>query len=84
MVASDRGNQLQRAFGAAVRRARIKKGISQEQLADESGLHRTYVSLLERGRRNPSLKVISLLAAALDTNIVSLVSGIEAGAAKGS
>lgn len=52
-------------------------GMSQEVLADAAGLHRTYVSLLERGRRNPSLHVIIALAAALGISVAQLVSDIE-------
>ncbi len=53
--------------------------MSQEYLAAQAGLHRTYVSLLERGHRNPSLLVISKLAGALDTTMTSLVRGVERG-----
>ena len=62
-----------------IRRRREAKGVSQEDLASRAGLHRTYVSLLERGHRNPSLAVISQLAGALDTTMTSLVRGVERG-----
>jgi len=52
-------------FGQKVRELRIKKGISQEQLAELSGLHRTYISSLELGKRNVSLINIFALAKAL-------------------
>ena len=68
---------LQRAFGAEIRRRREALGISQEALAFRSELHRTYVSLLERGLRNPSLGVIAQLAEALDTPMVSIVRDVE-------
>jgi transcriptional regulator with XRE-family HTH domain len=45
---------------------RQAKGLSQEAFAEEAGLHRTYVSDLERGARNPSLTVVDKLARALD------------------
>lgn len=64
---------LQRRFGEAVRELRLKIGISQEGLADRAGLHRTYISLLERGLRNPSFTVITQLAAALETTPGELV-----------
>ena len=41
-------------------------------LADRSGLHRTYISQLERGRRNPTLDVISRIAAALNVDLPDL------------
>lgn len=52
-------------FGERVRELRTKKGISQEQLAELSGLHRTYISSLELGKRNVSLQNICVLAKAL-------------------
>ncbi len=52
-------------FGARVRELRRARGVSQEELADEAGLDRTYVSGVERGRRNISLVNIHRRAAAL-------------------
>lgn len=52
-------------FGEKVREQRIKKGLSQEELAELSGLHRTYISSLELGKRNVSLINIHALAKAL-------------------
>lgn len=52
-------------FGARVRELRLALGLSQENLAEASGLHRTYVSSLERGRRNVGLDNIVALASAL-------------------
>jgi len=53
-------------IGGNVRKFREKRGLSQEGLAFESGLHRTYVSGVERGVRNPTALVIERLAEALD------------------
>jgi len=47
--------------------------LSQEELAHEAGLHRTYISLLERGLRNPSLLVMAALAKALGVELDELV-----------
>ena len=52
-------------FGERVRELRTKKGLSQEELAELSGLHRTYISSLELGKRNVSLINIHALAKAL-------------------
>ncbi len=53
-------------FGKTVQAARLAKGWSQEKLAFEAGLDRTYVSSVERGRRNISIINIYKLAQALD------------------
>jgi len=52
-------------FGQVLQEIRQQKGLSQEGLGFESGYHRTYVSLLERGRKSPSLTTIFQLARAL-------------------
>ncbi|WP_443089914.1 helix-turn-helix domain-containing protein [Zoogloea sp.] len=53
------------AFGKVLRRLRRQRGLTQEQLGLESDLRRTYVSLLELGRQQPSLTTILKLATAL-------------------
>jgi transcriptional regulator with XRE-family HTH domain len=53
------------AFGARVQKARQRLGLSQEDLADLSGLHRTYVGGVERGERNVGLLNLLRLARAL-------------------
>jgi len=60
-------------FGAKLRRVREQKGISQEKLAELAGLHRTYVSSVERGQRNISLVNIEKLAVALGVSMGKLV-----------
>lgn len=52
-------------FGRLLRERRHEKGMSQEELAFESGLHRTYVGSVERGERNLSLENIFVFAKAL-------------------
>lgn len=64
------------AFGKSVRARRERKGMSQEQLAERAGLHRTYVGAIERGERNVSLKNILRLARALGTRGSELLEGI--------
>jgi transcriptional regulator with XRE-family HTH domain len=53
------------AFGRRVRRIREQRGFSQEQLAELAGIHRTYMSSVERGQRNIGLDNIAALADAL-------------------
>lgn len=62
--AVDKRTLIQR-FGRNVRRARQVRGLSQEDLADLAGLHRTYVGSVERGERNPTLLNITRLAQVL-------------------
>jgi len=49
-------------LGLNIRRLREAKGWSQEAYADEAGIHRTYVSDIERGSRNPTISVVEKLA----------------------
>jgi transcriptional regulator with XRE-family HTH domain len=63
-------------FGNRVRELRKKKGLSQEGLALEAGLDRSYVGGVERGERNVSLENIAKLAAALGVNVSNLTKGI--------
>lgn len=58
---------LQKKFGSRIRQIRTDKKISQEKLGFECGLDRTYISGIERGVRNPSLKNIGRLGKALKT-----------------
>jgi transcriptional regulator with XRE-family HTH domain len=64
-------------FGERVRAFRVEAGLSQEQLGEASGLHRTYVGHLERGEVNPSLLNILKTAAALNIDAGQLVSGLS-------
>ena len=56
---------IQKKFGDKIRNLRKQKGISQEELAFKSGLHRTYISDVERGARNISLQNIEKISKAL-------------------
>jgi transcriptional regulator with XRE-family HTH domain len=68
---------LNQRFGNVIRARRQAQGVGQEALADLAGLHRTYISMLERGLRNPSLEVIEKIAGALETSMASLVGEVE-------
>jgi transcriptional regulator with XRE-family HTH domain len=70
---------LQDRFGEIVRSRREAAGLSQQALAEQAGLHRNYVSLVERGQRTPTILVLKRLAEALGTTMVSLISELEAG-----
>ncbi len=64
-------------FGQIVRKFRTDRQISQEALADAAQLHRTYISLLERGLRNPSLTVIHQIAAGLKVDMADIIRAFE-------
>lgn len=64
-------------FGAVLRERREAAGISQEQLADRAGLHRTYVSLIERGKRTASIEVVRKFAKALGVSMAELIEATE-------
>jgi transcriptional regulator with XRE-family HTH domain len=60
-------------LGRNVRQLREAKGWSQEDYADRAGIHRTYVSDIERGRRNPTITVVEKLARPLEVATGSLL-----------
>ena len=64
-------------FGRRVRELRKAKGFSQEALAEKCSLDRTYVSSVERGRRNLSLRSIRTIAEALGVSMSQLVRGVD-------
>jgi ribosome-binding protein aMBF1 (putative translation factor) len=66
------------AFGLAVRRLRTARGLSQEQLAEDVGIHRTYIGDVERGLRNLGLLNVDRIAAALGTDLAGLMTEVEA------
>lgn len=67
------GNSLLEAVCKSVHERREHLNISQEELAHRAGLHRTYISDIERGARNPSLKTLSRLAEALELPTSELI-----------
>ncbi|MFN7264795.1 MAG: helix-turn-helix domain-containing protein [Phenylobacterium sp.] len=64
---------MRRRVGLNVKRLREAQGISQEDLADRAGVHRTYVSGVERGVRNPTITVLEKIAGALGEPLTELV-----------
>ena len=64
---------ISQQFGQTVRKIRLKQGLSQGDVARRLNLHRSYISSIERGVRNPSLKVIQKIAKALGVEIEELL-----------
>jgi transcriptional regulator with XRE-family HTH domain len=62
------------AFGAAVRQRRLTLGLSQEALADEAGIDRSYMSSVERGGQNIGLVLAAQIARALELTLADLMS----------
>jgi transcriptional regulator with XRE-family HTH domain len=66
------------AFGRNVARIRNQRGFSQDRLAEEADLDRTYVSGVERGVRNPGIRTVLRIARALGVSVGDLCKGVDA------
>lgn len=60
-------------FGRNVQTIRKERHLSQEQLAERAGLHRTYIGMVERAEKNITLRSMEKIANALDVSIISLI-----------
>jgi transcriptional regulator with XRE-family HTH domain len=69
----EKSTLIQKQFGNRIRELRIKANLSQEKLGFETSLDRTYISGIERGQRNPSLKNINKIAKALKISLHELL-----------
>jgi transcriptional regulator with XRE-family HTH domain len=69
--------KIEEAFGITLQKYRHITNISQEQLALNSSLDRTYISLLERGKRKPTINTIFALAETLDVKPSLLIQEVE-------
>lgn len=65
-----------RKFGLNVARIRETGGLSQDKLAEKADIDRTYLSGIERGVRNPGIKVVIRLSKALDVGVENLLEGL--------
>ncbi len=68
---------LSAKFGRVLREARCAQGLSQEKLAELSDLDRTFISMIERGKRKPTLDTAHRLANALGTKLSTLITLAE-------
>lgn len=61
------------AFGKRIRTLRTARGLSQEQLAELTGFHRTYIGMIERGERNLSLSNLGVFAKVFEKSVSELL-----------
>ncbi len=66
-------NNILKKFGKRVRQERVKQNLSQEELAEKAGVHRTYIGMVERAEKNITLQNIEKIAKALKTSINNLM-----------
>lgn len=69
--------QILNRVGDLIRHHRRQKDLSQEELGERADLHRTYISSVERGIRNPTITVLHRIASALDMTVSQLMDGLE-------
>lgn len=72
LINSPMSNEITK-FGKKLKEVRLKKDLSQGDVARILGVHRSYISGLERGRRNPSLLTVQKIAKALGVNVNKLI-----------
>lgn len=68
---------IDKKFGKVLKALRTERGLSQEEFAMNVGLHRTYISQLERGLKSPSLRTIKKICAELEVSIAYFIELIE-------
>jgi transcriptional regulator with XRE-family HTH domain len=73
-----RPDPILRAFGQSVRKQRDTKQLAQEKLAERANLDPTYISGIERGKRNPGIKNVVRIAKALGLTTAELCKGVGA------
>lgn len=70
-------SNLDKIIGLEIQRRRTEKGWSQEYLAEFTGLHRTYISQLERGLKSPSVRVLNHITKALGLTMSNFLQAVE-------
>lgn len=68
---------IEQAFGIVIKKYRVEKSLSQEEMAFQSGLDRTYISLLERGKRKPTINTIFSIAEVLQLPPHKIILDVE-------
>lgn len=77
MQSQEPANSAETVFGKEISRLRKRLSISQEELGFRTGLHRTYISQIERGLKSPTLGVIIKIARVIGRSASQLVSAVE-------
>jgi len=72
-----KSNDLDKAFGIVLRKLRLAKKLTQEQLGFEAGLRRTFISSLELGEKQPSLATIQKLSTVFDLSMAKFIQKVE-------
>jgi transcriptional regulator with XRE-family HTH domain len=70
-------SELSESFALVVQKHRMERGLSRAVLAEQSGLHQTYIGLLERGKRSPNLDTAQAIARALGVPLSRLIAESE-------
>jgi transcriptional regulator with XRE-family HTH domain len=70
-------SKLDQILGLEIQRRRVEKSWSQEYLAEVTGLHRTYISQLERGLKSPSVRVLNHITIALNIKMSEFLQAVE-------
>jgi transcriptional regulator with XRE-family HTH domain len=68
---------IEQAFGITIKKYRLERSMSQEELAFEAGLDRTFISLLERGKRKPTINTLFAISSVLGLQPHTLIIYIE-------
>jgi transcriptional regulator with XRE-family HTH domain len=77
MAQQEYNTKARQIFATNLRKARLAQGLSQEELGELTGLHRTYVGSVERGERNVSIDNMERFAEALGRTLASLLKESE-------
>lgn len=70
-------DEISLRFGEEIRRLRMKRGLSQEALAANAGLDRTFISMVERGIRKPTLDSAKRISDALNVSLGEVIRSVE-------
>ena len=70
-------SQIDIQFGARIAELRRQRNISQEELAERCGVHRTYIGSIERGEKSPTLNTMEKFAKGLGVNLIDFFVGFE-------